>query len=124
MPIGLGLVLIRPDLAQRHRGCTNFDLLDRFLANMEVGVGAFTSCDIRLGYQLTFEFCSRASLHHCLAGRGTLKIRNGSTIMLRQHSFPRWLTCEQTKPFCCASAASEGLRFSSIRIFCKLLAFY
>ena len=87
MPIGLGLVLIRPYSAQRHREYTNLDLLDRFLANMEVGVGAFTSCDIRLGYQLTFEFCSTASLHYCLAGQGTLKIRNGSTIALRQHSF-------------------------------------
>src|SRR5437868_1065590 len=47
VPIGLGLVLIRPDSAQRHRGYINLDLLDRFLANMEVGVGAFTSCDIR-----------------------------------------------------------------------------
>lgn len=63
------------------------DLLDRFLAGMEVGVGAFTSCDIRLGCQLTFTPCSTASLHYCLAGRGALRVRNGPTVMLRQHSF-------------------------------------
>lgn len=63
------------------------ELIDRFLANMEVGVGAFTSCDIRSGYQLTFEACSTASLHYCLAGHGALRIRNGPTTTLRQHSF-------------------------------------
>lgn len=63
------------------------ELVDRFLANMEVGVGAFTSCDIRLGYQLTFAACSTASLHYCLAGEGALRVRNGPTILLRQHSF-------------------------------------
>ncbi len=63
------------------------DLLDRFLAGMEVGVGAFTSCDIRLGCQLTFAPCSTASLHYCLAGMGALRIKNGPTIVLRQHSF-------------------------------------
>jgi AraC-like DNA-binding protein len=63
------------------------ELIDRLLANMELGVGAFTSCDIRLGYQLTFEACSTASLHYCLAGQGALRIRNGPVIKLRQHSF-------------------------------------
>jgi len=63
------------------------ELVDRFLANMDVGVGAFTSCDIRLGHQLTFEACSTASLHYCLAGRGTMRVKNGLTITLQQHSF-------------------------------------
>ena len=63
------------------------ELIDRFLANMEIGVGAFTSCDIRSGYQLTFEACLTASLHYCLAGQGALRIRNGPTTTLRHHSF-------------------------------------
>lgn len=63
------------------------ELVDRFLASVEVGVGAFTSCDVRAGYQLTFEACSTASLHYCLAGRGTLRIKSGPTIVLQQHSF-------------------------------------
>lgn len=62
-------------------------LIDRFLANMEVGVGAFTSCDIRRGYQLTFEACSTASLHYCLEGHGSMRLNNGSTIAMRPHSF-------------------------------------
>ncbi|HEY1945962.1 MAG TPA: AraC family transcriptional regulator [Bryobacteraceae bacterium] len=63
------------------------DLIERFLANMEVGVGAFTSCDIRSGYKLTFDASSTATLHYCLAGRGAMTVVNGSTIRLRQHSF-------------------------------------
>lgn len=63
------------------------DLLDRFLANMEVGVGAFTSCDIRQGYQLTFEPCTTASLHYCLSGQGTLRLRNGPAIPLCSNCF-------------------------------------
>ena len=63
------------------------ELVDKFLANMDVGVGAFTLCDIRVGHQLTFEPCSTASLHYCLAGRGTMRVKNGITITLQQHSF-------------------------------------
>lgn len=63
------------------------ELIDRFLASLDVGVGAFTSCDVRMGYQLTFEACSTASLHYCLAGRGAIRPRNGASIMMRQHSF-------------------------------------
>jgi AraC-like DNA-binding protein len=66
---------------------TPLHLIDRFLANMEVGVGAFTSCDIRRGYQLTFEPCSTASLHYCLEGYGAMRLSNGTTIAMRQHSF-------------------------------------
>ena len=62
-------------------------LIDRFLANMEVGVGAFTSCDIRRGYQLTFEPCSTASLHYCLEGHGAMRLSNGTAIAMRPHSF-------------------------------------
>jgi AraC family transcriptional activator of mtrCDE len=86
VPNALGLVLTRPDLRCKI-GEQLLELVDKFLANMDVGVGAFTSCDIRLGHQLTFEPCSTASLHYCLAGRGILRVKNGVTIMLRQHSF-------------------------------------
>ena len=63
------------------------ELMERFLAIMEVGVGAFTSCDIRLGHQLTFEACSTASLHYCLAGQGVMKLKNGPVITMQEHSF-------------------------------------
>lgn len=62
-------------------------LLDQFLAALDVGVAAFTSCDVRLGWQLAFEPCQTASLHYCLAGAGVMKVGNGPPIPLRQHSF-------------------------------------
>jgi AraC family transcriptional regulator, activator of mtrCDE len=63
------------------------DLIERFLANLEVGVGAFTSCDIRAGYKLTFDACATASVHYCMAGRGALQVQKGPSVRLRQHSF-------------------------------------
>ena len=63
------------------------ELMERFLAIMEVGVGAFTSCDVRLGHQLAFEACSTASLHYCLSGKGTMRLSNGLTIAMQEHSF-------------------------------------
>jgi AraC-like DNA-binding protein len=63
------------------------ELIDRLLANLEVGVGAFTSCDIRLGYKLTFEACATATVHYCLDGRGELRLKNGSITKMRPHSF-------------------------------------
>lgn len=63
------------------------ELIERFLANLEVGVGAFTSCDVRTGCRLTFEACSTVSVHYCLAGRGTVRLKDGRALTLRQHSF-------------------------------------
>lgn len=62
-------------------------LLDRFLAALDVGVAAFTSCDVRNGWQLVFEPNSAASLHYCLAGAGAMRIGNGPRVAIRQHSF-------------------------------------
>lgn len=62
-------------------------LLDRFLAALDVGVAAFTSCDVRHGWQLVFEPNQTASLHYCLAGTGTLSIGNESPVFIEQHSF-------------------------------------
>jgi AraC family transcriptional activator of mtrCDE len=63
------------------------DVIERLLANLEVGVGAFASCDIRRGHQLTFEARPAAGVHYCLEGKGALRIRNGKTVEVRQHSF-------------------------------------
>src|SRR6185437_7529204 len=84
--IGLGLVLIRPDSAQRRREIQTWICSTAFSPTWRSASGP-SRLDIRMGYQLTFEICSTATLHYCLAGRGTLKIRNGAAIMLRQHSF-------------------------------------
>jgi len=81
-------VPIRPNRQKQERKSGFFvELVDRFLANMEVGLVSFTSCDVRLGYQLTFDASSTATLHYCLAGRGKLRLRNGPIIMMRQHTF-------------------------------------
>ena len=62
-------------------------LVDRLLANMEVGVGAFSLCDVRTGHQLTFKAAPTASVHYCLAGQGQIRLRDGPVILVRQHSF-------------------------------------
>jgi AraC family transcriptional activator of mtrCDE len=62
-------------------------LLERFLAAFDVGVAAFTSCDVRHGWQLVFEPSQSASLHYCLAGTGTMSVGNGAPIAVEQHSF-------------------------------------
>lgn len=63
------------------------DLIEQFLANLEVGVGAFTSCDIRAGFRLTFEAASTATVHYCLSGQGTIRLMDGRVLALRRHSF-------------------------------------
>ena len=63
------------------------DVIERLLANLEVGVGAFARCDIRLGHQLTFESRPAAGVHYCLAGQGALRLRDGKTVRMRRHSF-------------------------------------
>jgi AraC family transcriptional activator of mtrCDE len=63
------------------------DVIERLLANMEVGVGAFACCDIRRGHQLTFDARPAAGVHYCLAGQGALRLRSGESVKLRQHSF-------------------------------------
>lgn len=62
-------------------------LLDQFLAVLDVGVAAFTTCDVRLGWQLVFEPSRTASLHYCLAGTGAMTVGSRPPIALRQHSF-------------------------------------
>ena len=63
------------------------DVIERLLANLEVGVGAFASCDIRLGYQLTFDSRPAAGVHYCLEGSGELRLRTGARVSMQQHSF-------------------------------------
>jgi len=66
----------------------DLDVIEQLLANLEVGIGAFASCDIRLGHQLTFDSRpAAAGVHYCLAGQGHLRVRNGKTVRMRQHSF-------------------------------------
>jgi AraC family transcriptional activator of mtrCDE len=61
--------------------------MERLLADLELGVGGFASCDIRRGHQLTFDSRPAAGVHYCMAGMGALRIRNGGTVELRRHSF-------------------------------------
>ena len=76
----------RPDV-NRAREARDFELLERLLAAMDVGVGAFTSCDVRQGYDLTFDASSSATVHYCLAGNGELMVINGSSFRIRKHTF-------------------------------------
>lgn len=62
------------------------ELIERLLATMEVGVEAFTSCDVRRGYDLTFDASAAATVHYCLDGNGELVI-NGSSFKMRKHTF-------------------------------------
>lgn len=61
--------------------------MERLLATMEVGVGAFTSCDVRRGYDLTFDASSTAAVHYCMVGNGELMVINGSSFKMRKHTF-------------------------------------
>jgi AraC-like DNA-binding protein len=63
------------------------ELIEQLLATMEVGVGAFTSCDVRLGYDLTFDASARATVHYCMDGIGELMVANGHSFQLRKHTF-------------------------------------
>ena len=63
------------------------DVLERLLADLELGVGGFASCDIRRGHQLTFSPRPAAGVHYCISGVGSLRIRNGQTVTMRRHSF-------------------------------------
>lgn len=63
------------------------DILERLLAKLEVGLGAFACCDVRLGHQITFESSPAAGVHYCLAGKGFLSLGANKVIKIRQHSF-------------------------------------
>jgi AraC-like DNA-binding protein len=63
------------------------ELMERLLATMEVGVGAFTSCDVRRGYDLTFDASAAATVHYCMDGNGELMVINGSSFKMRKHTF-------------------------------------
>jgi AraC family transcriptional regulator, activator of mtrCDE len=69
------------------RGGRDLELMERLLAAMEVGVGAFTSCDVRRGYDLTFDASSSATVHYCMAGNGELMVISGSSFKIRKHTF-------------------------------------
>ena len=71
----------------RAREVRDLDLMERLLAAMEVGVGAFTSCDVRRGYDLTFDASSSATVHYCMAGNGELMVINSSSFKMRKHTF-------------------------------------
>ena len=77
---------LRPNV-NRAREAHDLELMERLLAAMEVGVGAFTSCDVRRGYDLTFDASSRATVHYCMAGNGELIVINGSSFEIRKHTF-------------------------------------
>lgn len=76
-----------PGVVEIGRAQTMVQLLERLLASFDVGVAAFTSCDVRHGWQLVFELSQSASLHYCLAGTGTMSVGNGPPIAIEQHSF-------------------------------------
>ena len=61
--------------------------MEQLLATMEVGVGKFTSCDVRRGYDLTFDASSAATVHYCLDGNGELMVIDGNSFKLRRHTF-------------------------------------
>ena len=65
----------------------DLELMERLLAAMEVGVGAFTSCDVRRGYDLAFDASSSATVHYCMAGNGELMVINSSSFKMRKHTF-------------------------------------
>jgi AraC family transcriptional regulator, activator of mtrCDE len=62
-------------------------LLDQFLALLDVGVTAFTACDVRRGWRLDFAASRAATLHYCLEGVGVMQVSNGPALELAQHSF-------------------------------------
>ncbi len=76
-----------PGMVKIGQAQTMVQLLERFLASFDVGVAAFTSCDVRQGWQLVFEPSQSASLHYCLAGTGTMSVGNGPPIAVERHSF-------------------------------------
>jgi AraC family transcriptional regulator, activator of mtrCDE len=79
-------VSLRPNVNRAWK-VGDLELMERLLAAMEVGVGAFTSCDVRRGYDLTFDASSSATVHYCMAGIGELMVFNGSSFKIRKHTF-------------------------------------
>jgi AraC family transcriptional regulator, activator of mtrCDE len=72
---------------KRTREGTVLELMERLLATMEVGVGAFTSCDVRRGYNLTFDAALTATVHYCMDGMGELMVTSGGSFEMRKHTF-------------------------------------
>jgi AraC family transcriptional regulator, activator of mtrCDE len=62
-------------------------VLDHLLAALDLGVANFSLCDVRKGWGVSFEACSTASLHYCLAGGGTLVMDEADRMVLSAHSF-------------------------------------
>jgi AraC family transcriptional activator of mtrCDE len=62
-------------------------LLDALLAALDVGVVNFTAFDVREGWAVSFEPCKTASVHYCLAGRGSLVVSNDEIVSLEPHTF-------------------------------------
>ncbi len=74
---------MRPNAQNSRTGC-ELELMEQLLATMEVGVGAFTSCDVRRGYDLTFDAASSATVHYCLDGMGELMIIKGRSLQIAE----------------------------------------
>jgi AraC family transcriptional regulator, activator of mtrCDE len=62
-------------------------VLDHLLASLDLGVANFSLCDVRKGWGVSFEACTTASLHYCLAGNGTLVTDGANRMALDAHSF-------------------------------------
>lgn len=62
-------------------------ILNHLLAALDIGVTHFTVCDIRDGWGMRFDASKTASLHYCLAGVGTLVVRDAPPIQLESHTF-------------------------------------
>jgi len=85
-------------------------LLDALLAALDVGVVNFTACDVREGWAVSFDPCKTASIHYCLAGRGSLVIRNDETISLEPHTF---VLLPPGVPYRMESRHSSSLRYET-----------
>jgi AraC family transcriptional regulator, activator of mtrCDE len=62
-------------------------VLDHLLAALDLGVANFSLCDVRKGWGVSFDACSTASLHYCLAGNATLVMDDVEALTLDAHSF-------------------------------------
>ncbi len=78
------------------------ELMERLLAAMDVGVGAFTSCDVRSGYDLTFD----ASLAETRQPPCTSRPRTGG--------FNEATSAANSKTGACAITGKSGITIPAI----------
>lgn len=62
-------------------------LLERLLANLQVGVEPFAICEVRGGAALAFAPVADATVHYTLAGEGAIRLGGGVEIAVVPHSF-------------------------------------